>query len=71
MTFIEYILKILKPNLVTNATSLDYMKFFKSLFDDVTSELHDPNARKSHLRNKKKRPNREHRCGAGRIPSED
>ena len=44
-----------------------------ALTDDavnITSELHDPNARKSHLHNKKRRPNREHRCGAGRIPSE-
>ena len=37
---------------------------------NITSELHDPNARKSHLRKKKRRPNREHRCGAGRIPFE-
>ena len=37
----------------------------------ITSELHDSNARKSLLRNKKeRRPNREHWCGAGRIPSE-
>ena len=37
----------------------------------ITSELHDSNTQKSLLRNKKeKRPNREHRCGAGRIPSE-
>ena len=37
---------------------------------NITSELHDPNTRKSLLRNKKeKRPNREHRCGGGRIPS--
>ena len=38
---------------------------------NIISKLHDPNARKSHLCNKKKRPNREHRCGAGWIPSED
>jgi len=25
---------------------------------------------KQYLRNKKRRPNREHRCGAGQIPSE-
>ena len=37
---------------------------------NITSELHDPNARNSHLRNKKKRLNREHRCSAGWIPSE-
>ena len=37
---------------------------------NITSELHDPNAQKSHMRNKKKRPNREHRCSAGQIPSE-
>ena len=38
---------------------------------NITSELHDSNTQKSLLRNKKeKRPNREHRCGAGRIPSE-
>ena len=37
----------------------------------ITSDLHDPIARKSHLHNKKeKRPNREHWCGAGRIHSE-
>ena len=47
---------------------------FTFIFDDavnITSELHDPNARKSHRCNKKERPNREHQCGAGRIPSED
>ena len=37
---------------------------------NITSELHDPNARKSHLHNKKRRPNREYWCGACRIPSE-
>ena len=39
---------------------------------NLTSELHDPNAQVNHLRKKeeRKRPSREHRCGAGQIPSE-
>ena len=44
------------------------------LFDEavnLTSKLHDPNARVNHLRKKeeRKRLNREHQCGAGQIPS--
>ena len=38
---------------------------------NLTSELHDPNARVNHLcKKERKRPSREHRCGAGQIPSE-
>ena len=39
---------------------------------NLTSESHDPNARVNHLRKKeeRKRPSREHQCGAGQIPSE-
>ena len=39
---------------------------------NLTSGSHDPNARVNHLRKKeeRKRPSREHRCGAGQIPSE-
>ena len=39
---------------------------------NLTRELHDPNAQVNHLRKKeeRKRPSREHRCGAGQIPSE-
>ena len=50
--------------------------FFLSshMYDDdvvkITNELYDPNARKNHLCNKKRRLDREHRCGAGQIPSE-
>ena len=50
--------------------------FFLSshMYDDdvvkITNELYDPNARKNHLCNKKRILNREHRCGAGQIPSE-
>ena len=37
----------------------------------ITNELHNPIAQKSHLHNKKqKRPNRERRCGVGRMHSE-
>ena len=39
---------------------------------NLTSELHDPNAQINHLRKKeeRKRPSKEHRCGASQIPSE-
>ena len=39
---------------------------------NLTSELHDPNAQINHLRKKeeRKRPSREHRCGASQILSE-
>ena len=45
------------------------------LFDEavnLTSKLHDLNARVNHLRKKekRKRPSKEYRCGAGQIPSE-
>ena len=38
---------------------------------NLTSESHDPNTRVNHLRKKeeRKRPSREHWCGAGQIPS--
>ena len=44
------------------------------LFDEavnLTNKLHDPNARVNHLRKKekRKRPSREHQCGAGQVPS--
>ena len=39
---------------------------------NLTSELHDLNARVNHLckKEERKRPSREHQCGAGQIPSE-
>ena len=51
-------------------------EYFLTMVNDeavnLTSELHDHNARVNHLRKKEKikRPSREHRCGAGQIPSE-
>ena len=54
----------------------DLNPFFLSshMYDDdvvkITNELYDPNARRNHLCNKKRKLNREHRCGAGQISSE-
>ena len=39
---------------------------------NLTSELHDPNARINHMckKEERKRPSREHRYGVGQLPSE-
>ena len=71
--FIWLIEKKVGKTIKFNTVFYNEKKASKTIDDAVkiTSELHDPNTRKSHLRNKKRRPNREHWCGADRISFED